>query len=192
MMMRFRARADSGMLRGAGGVVYWFATVRGERRDLDVSAAPEIAAALTHAFGEPLRSIVGMTHAVDMRAEVLADCQPLQRWGQGLVTLLGDAAHPMLPHAGQGAAQALEDAVALGLALRHGRPDVSALRRYEDVRSRRTAKLVRLARRLAAVRTSAHPSVEWMRNAVIRVTPAAVVHLARLSRPGDPHAALRA
>jgi 2-polyprenyl-6-methoxyphenol hydroxylase-like FAD-dependent oxidoreductase len=127
-----------------------------------------------------------------MRAEVLADCQPLQRWGQGLVTLLGDAAHPMLPHAGQGAAQALEDAVALGLALRHGRPDVSALRRYEDVRSRRTAKLVRLARRLAAVRTSAHPSVEWMRNAVIRVTPAAVVHLARFSRPGDAHAALRA
>ena len=52
-----------------------------------------------------------------------ADCSGETRsttWGSGRVTLLGDAAHPVLPHTAQGAALALEDAVALGLALARG------------------------------------------------------------------------
>ena len=40
-------------------------------------------------------------------------------WGSGVVTLLGDAAHPLLPHTGQGAAQAIVDAVTLGKAVRN-------------------------------------------------------------------------
>ena len=39
----------------------------------------------------------------------LFDCQPFSQWGQGPVTLLGDAAHPMLPYLAQGAAMAIED-----------------------------------------------------------------------------------
>jgi 2-polyprenyl-6-methoxyphenol hydroxylase-like FAD-dependent oxidoreductase len=58
---------------------------------------------------------------------------PLRRWGRGPLTLLGDAAHPMLPHAGQGAAQAIEDAVALALALSNDAPIEPALRHYEHV-----------------------------------------------------------
>jgi len=42
---------------------------------------------------------------------------PLPRWSSGRLTLLGDAAHPMLPHLGQGVNQALEDAVALATLL---------------------------------------------------------------------------
>ena len=56
-----------------------------------------------------------------MRLDELLAREPLDRWGAGPVTLLGDAAHPMLPHTGQGAAQALEDAVALGRVLKSGR-----------------------------------------------------------------------
>src|SRR5688500_2814865 len=51
----------------------------------------------------------------------LYDREPLQTWTSGRLTLLGDAAHPMLPHLGQGANQAIEDGVALAAVL--GRAD---------------------------------------------------------------------
>jgi 2-polyprenyl-6-methoxyphenol hydroxylase-like FAD-dependent oxidoreductase len=60
--------------------------------------------------------------AQDLRVDELFERDPLRRWGRGPVTLLGDAAHPMLPHAAQGAAQAIEDAVALALALSNDAP----------------------------------------------------------------------
>jgi salicylate hydroxylase len=71
----------------------------------------------------------------------LYDREPLAAWSTGRVTVLGDAAHPMLPFLGQGANQAVEDAVALAGALagadRDGVP--AALARYEAARLGRTA-----------------------------------------------------
>jgi salicylate hydroxylase len=72
--------------------------------------------------------------------------QPLR--GRGAVTLLGDAAHPMLPFLAQGAAMAIEDAAALAAALAASPGDaVAALRRYEAARGARTARVQRAARR---------------------------------------------
>jgi salicylate hydroxylase len=70
----------------------------------------------------------------------LYDREPLAEWTTGRLALLGDAAHPMLPHLGQGANQSIEDAFALAAVLRGASPaDVpAALRRYVQVRRRRT------------------------------------------------------
>ena len=57
-----------------------------------------------------------------------------QSWGQGPVTLLGDAAHPMLPYLAQGAAMAIEDAAVLAQCLARTIDDAAALRAYEDKR----------------------------------------------------------
>src|SRR6266516_4156391 len=78
----------------------------------------------------------------------LYDRAPLARWGKGAVTLLGDAAHPMLPYLAQGAAMAIEDAAVLAQRLADTRSDpAAAMRRYEQHRRARTARAQRAARR---------------------------------------------
>ena len=68
--------------------------------------------------------------------------QPLPQWTWGRVTLLGDAAHPMLPFLGQGAAQAFEDAAVLADCLAGHRGDPApALRRYESARLARASQV---------------------------------------------------
>jgi salicylate hydroxylase len=73
----------------------------------------------------------------------LYDREPLATWSSGRLTLLGDAAHPMLPHLGQGANQSIEDGMALATIL--ARADASAvpasLRAYERLRRERVAEI---------------------------------------------------
>lgn len=79
------------------------------------------------------------------------DREPLPRWTNGRLTLLGDAAHPMLPHLGQGANQAIEDAAALATVLEHLTCDVpAALTTYESIRHPRTAMIQAQSRRTGA------------------------------------------
>ncbi|HEY7483094.1 MAG TPA: FAD-dependent monooxygenase [Streptosporangiaceae bacterium] len=77
----------------------------------------------------------------------LLDRDPLPRWTDGPITLLGDAAHPMFPFFAQGAAQAIEDAVVLAgcLAANPSTP-LAALRRYERIRRPRATRLQVLSR----------------------------------------------
>ena len=81
------------------------------------------------------------------------DRVPLPRWSSGRLTLLGDAAHPMLPHLGQGANQALEDAVALATLLGVTTSPAGvprALAAYEGLRRDRTARVQLGSRRQGA------------------------------------------
>lgn len=72
----------------------------------------------------------------------LLDRAPLRRWSTPRTTLLGDAAHPMFPFFGQGAAQAMEDGAVLAAALADGADDIAgALQRYEEARIERTTRL---------------------------------------------------
>ena len=72
----------------------------------------------------------------------MIDQDPLPWWTQGRVTLLGDAAHPMVPRGSNGAGQAILDTVALKKAFLANKDPVLALKAYEDVRSPATANVV--------------------------------------------------
>jgi salicylate hydroxylase len=78
----------------------------------------------------------------------LYDRDPLPVWTSGRLTLLGDAAHPMLPHLGQGANQAIEDGIALATILGEAGRDAvpAALQAYESLRRERVAQVQRGAR----------------------------------------------
>ncbi|NUT54030.1 MAG: 3-hydroxybenzoate 6-monooxygenase [Saccharothrix sp.] len=83
----------------------------------------------------------------DWRTWVLCDRDPVDEWVDGRVVLLGDAAHPMLQYAAQGACMALEDAVLLGDLLDGGPDEVPArLARFRDERRERTARAQLVAR----------------------------------------------
>ena len=73
----------------------------------------------------------------------LYDREPLETWTRGRLTLLGDAAHPMLPHLGQGANQSIEDGMALATILAHTDRKVApaALVAYERLRRERVAQV---------------------------------------------------
>ena len=78
----------------------------------------------------------------------LYDREPLPTWTRGRLTLLGDAAHPMLPHLGQGANQSIEDGMALATILERAdrATATAALLAYEHLRRERVAQVQRGAR----------------------------------------------
>jgi salicylate hydroxylase len=98
----------------------------------------------------------------------LADRATLRRWGQGPVTLLGDAAHPMLPFMAQGAAMAIEDAWVLADRLGRTPNAAKAMRTYERQRRRRVARVQRVARRNGRVYHLKGP-LAFLRNRALRL-----------------------
>jgi len=76
----------------------------------------------------------------------MVDQEPLPRWSFGRLTLLGDAAHPMVPRGSNGAGQAILDARALADCLSRRADPVEALTEYEAKRLDATARIVRMNR----------------------------------------------
>ena len=93
-----------------------------------------------------IESLLGQVSATFRWA--LYDREPLSTWSWGRLTLLGDAAHPMLPHLGQGANQAMEDGMALATILARANPKTvaTALLAYEGLRRERVGSIQRGAR----------------------------------------------
>jgi salicylate hydroxylase len=91
----------------------------------------------------------------------LYDREPLPGWSRGRLTLLGDAAHPMLPHLGQGANQSIEDGMALATILAHANRETApaALLAYERLRRERVALVQRGARENGLRYDSANPDL---------------------------------
>jgi len=77
----------------------------------------------------------------------MVDQEPLPRWSHGRVTLLGDAAHPMVPRGSNGAGQAILDARVLAECLGNQGDPVAALKQYEAQRLEATASIVRMNRK---------------------------------------------
>lgn len=130
-----------------GGRTYWFATAC-----LPEGHTPPggDAAYLRSTFGHLPAPVPDLMAATGEDARVrsdITDRTPLSRWTDGPVTVVGDAAHPMRPHLGQGGCQAIEDAAVLARCLDAGADPAAAFARYEAARRRRAATIVALSRR---------------------------------------------
>jgi 2-polyprenyl-6-methoxyphenol hydroxylase-like FAD-dependent oxidoreductase len=102
------------------------------------------------------------------------DLPLLPGYVRGRVALLGDAAHAMTPHLGQGACQAIEDAVVLAACLDETSDIGAALARYDELRRRRTQRIVRRSAHVGAATKLTWPPAVLARDLAARLIPARV------------------
>ena len=147
---------------------YWFST-----RNASPGTTWTKAQLLTWLRGWPdaaLAVVKATEESAILQSDVI-DRPPSLEWGRGRVTLLGDAIHPTTPNLGQGACQALEDAVALAECLRGEAPVEQRLRAYEDRRRNRTAMVTERSWRLGKILQWENPAAVWLRDALSRTGP---------------------
>jgi 2-polyprenyl-6-methoxyphenol hydroxylase-like FAD-dependent oxidoreductase len=161
---------ESVMVRASETGIYWFLSMARSLVPPDVRDPSAVLALMSPRFDATFRAVTAATQ--DLRYDELVDRDPLAFWGRDVVTLLGDAAHPVLPHTGQGAAQAIVDGVTLAKVLQ-GNVDVEpVLRAYERSRRARTAALLAQGRRTARIMGTLNPMACSVREAVVRLIPA--------------------
>ncbi|MEO3876589.1 FAD-dependent monooxygenase [Nonomuraea sp. B12E4] len=139
-----------GMLPLPGERVYWFltaeATVPGLRYDDELQEVRRRLAG----WHDPIPALLAATRPENLLHHDIVELGPVSGYRRGRVVLLGDAAHAQPPDLGQGACQALEDAVVLTAALAGQAGLPAALDWYDQQRRPRTQTMVRAALRQAA------------------------------------------
>jgi len=159
-----------------GGRLYWFAVAQGPPGGEDPKGSAR-AAVLKHFedFVPMFRDVIAATPEEAIIRSDIADRPTVTKWGEGRLTLLGDAAHPMTPNLGQGACQAIEDALVLATGIARGSDVAAALRAYEAERQRRANAVVEAARRFGAIGQWSNGAARWARDTLVRLTPASVL-----------------
>lgn len=122
------------------GYIFWSAGALAPDDAVCQNAAEVKSRVLTEFAGwaEPLQEIINITPGDRIVERPICDRVPLQSWSSGRVTLLGDAAHPIVPALGQGANTAFEDAWELSQCLAQGSTITDAFHAYEQSRIPRT------------------------------------------------------
>ena len=166
------------------GRFYWFATAPGSAPP-DPTPSSETVAALRDryaSFPEPIPTVVDSLDADDVFVTGLRDVPRLERWSRGSAIVAGDAAHGMLPFAGQGAAQAIEDALVLAYAL-DTRDDVTtAFETFEAERKPRADRIRLESRRLGTLSTLQSTVGTRLRDLAVRLLPSALFRQFRFRR----------
>ncbi len=154
------------------GKLYWWGTKNmsaarsaawdgGKAEVLDVYAG----------WPDEVREAIRVTAPADLYTFATRDRAFRRGWGTGPVTLLGDAAHPMLTSLGQGSAMAMEDAAVLATHLRDTTDIPRGLRAYEAARYDRTRMILEATRSVSDFEQSEGPVRRRIRDAYFRFMP---------------------
>ncbi|WP_102143125.1 FAD-dependent oxidoreductase [Mycobacterium hubeiense] len=159
-----------GIVPLADGRVYWFASITGPEGAHLHEDLRDVAARFAD-WHQPIPQLLAATAPEALLSHDIYHLPtPLPSYVAGPVALLGDAAHAMTPDLGQGACQALEDAVTLA-ALAANRSVPAALAQYDRIRRPRTQAMVRTSARVGRFTASWNPLLAVLRNALFRLLP---------------------
>lgn len=155
--------------------VFWYATRNAPEASPDsFDGRKAEVRRLFQNWHQPIPEAIEATPGTAILRNDIVDRPPLSRWGRGRITLLGDAAHPTTPNLGQGACQALEDAVVLADCLRTCGDVEVALRRYEQQRQRRTTAITRASWQIGKFCQSESPPVRWLLKSLTQLMPESI------------------
>ncbi|RAV10016.1 hypothetical protein DQP55_16080 [Mycolicibacterium sp. GF69] len=159
-----------GIVPLADGRAYWFASVTGPKGAHLHEELNEVAARFS-GWHEPIPQLLAATAPDALLSHDIYHLRiPLPSYVANRVALLGDAAHAMTPDLGQGACQALEDAVTLA-ALAANRSVPAALAEYDHTRRPRTQAMVSTSARVGRFTGSRNPLLAVLRNALFGLLP---------------------
>lgn len=164
-----------GIVPLAGGKIYCFACINAPQNDPRM-AAMRVAELkkIFSGYHAPIPAILEQWRDDQLIWNDLADLKPLDRFAYGRVVLIGDAAHATTPNLGQGACQAIEDAVILAEMLKKHSDPEQAFRAYEQKRLPRTRFIVETSRRMGAIAQWQNPLLVCLRNVLFRLIPQSV------------------
>jgi 2-polyprenyl-6-methoxyphenol hydroxylase-like FAD-dependent oxidoreductase len=130
---------------------YWFATERVPEGRTSPEGELEYLRSQYGAWADPIPALLAATGPADVLRNDLYDRDDARQWSRGPVVLVGDAAHPMRPHLGQGGCQGLEDAAILAHCMGTSPDPVSAFTRFVAVRRPRVRALARESKLIGQV-----------------------------------------
>jgi 2-polyprenyl-6-methoxyphenol hydroxylase-like FAD-dependent oxidoreductase len=164
-----------GILNTGHGRFTWYATanVPSDHSDGPMGRKRELQQMFA-GWHEPILDFIDATAENEILKNGARDCVPLRRWGQGMVTLLGDAAHPCTPNLGQGGCMALEDALVLAKCVQSEPTLIGALRGYESRRRRRTRHMQQRSLRMGRIGQWQNDLLVTGRRVVTQMLPAAL------------------
>jgi 2-polyprenyl-6-methoxyphenol hydroxylase-like FAD-dependent oxidoreductase len=122
-------------------------------------------------FHPPVAAILDLTKNEDLIQGDIIDLNPVNRFAFDNIVLTGDAAHATTPNLGQGACQAMEDAVILAQEIKKSNDFSQAIRHFEQRRLKRTHMIARQSRIIGSIAQAKNPLVIGIRNALLRLTP---------------------
>lgn len=164
--------AQFGLFPMTNNRVYWFASAIAPRGDFDweIGRKRELLQRFC-LWHKPIADVIEATDKFRIVRTDIYDHQPFDGWASGRVVLLGDAAHPSTPTLGQGACQAIEDAVVLAASLKEVSEVPAALTLYASRRLKRTSNITLQARRFGQMGCWKNPAACWIRNRLIKSIP---------------------
>lgn len=153
--------------------IYFYLCIKAKQQDTrfkTFKAADLQAHFADYAF--PIPEVLAVTKDSELIQNDLIDLKPINRFAFGRVLLAGDAAHATTPNMGQGACQAIEDAIVLKNCLREGKSIAETLQNFERKRIPRTTKVVNHSWLIGKLAQVENPFLIKLRNFLMRKTPA--------------------
>ncbi len=149
--------------------VYWYAVIN----EMLMKKSAGIIELFNNFHPEVLQ-IISETPKEQIIFSDIIDLQPIPKWQNGKVCLIGDAAHATTPNMGQGACQAVEDAYVIGRLFGQRNSVEEVFDRYEKLRMKKAHFIVNTSWKIGKVAHFENSVAVWLRNALVKTTPKSV------------------